>query len=269
VIDEYDGTASGAGGNREAYRKATQWAADPAGHSVLRGSGPSGAILRLRKKFITETQDGPDVVDEVNTTMQIPPGGDFEWHVNASTRPAAARGGKRENWVLTCEDPEGSVRLEQLVFVRRGETLEVEPGPCPPRLGPITEVPAIDPPLEILAPNPRDKPRVLSSAAGSFDGRAYRVRVKGSLRDTADAAPGPARADPRCGGKVTITVSKGRRKLKTARARVGGDCKFSKTVKLKRGKRPLRVLTVVTRYAGSPALLPAKTTKRIRVRTRR
>jgi hypothetical protein len=131
VVEEYDGTASGAGGNREAYFLATEWAADPAGHSVLKGVGPPGAILRLTKSFATKTQEGPSVPDRLDSTMLIPSGGSFEWHVNPSTRPIAAESGKRENWRLTCERPEGTVLAEHLVFVRRGETVDLSPGPCP------------------------------------------------------------------------------------------------------------------------------------------
>ena len=131
VVDEYDGTASGAGGNREAYFLATEWAADPAGHSVLTGAGPPGAVLRLTKSFATRTQEGPSVPDRLDSTLVIPASGSFEWHVNPSTRPIAAESGKRENWRLTCERPEGTVLAEHLVFVRRGETVDLSPGPCP------------------------------------------------------------------------------------------------------------------------------------------
>ena len=55
-IDEYLGAGAYAGkGNREAYFIALENTADATKHSVIEGTGPPGAQLRLRKAFLTET----------------------------------------------------------------------------------------------------------------------------------------------------------------------------------------------------------------------
>ena len=113
-IDEYRGTGPYAGkGNREAFLIAMENAADTSKHSVIEGTGPPGAQLRLRKAFVTETSpvrtfsNGVVTLDEVeaepanqgpvqrfpdllDTWMNIPQSGTFVWHVNPSTRPIAA-----------------------------------------------------------------------------------------------------------------------------------------------------------------------------------
>jgi hypothetical protein len=114
TIGEYLGTGALAGkGNREAYLLAMENAADASKHSVLAGTGPPGAQLRLRKAFVTETSNvrtfssdaadipeveeqpanlGPKIrfLDLVDTFMNIPASGTFEWHANPSTRPILA-----------------------------------------------------------------------------------------------------------------------------------------------------------------------------------
>ena len=113
-IDEYLGAGAYAGkGNREAFFLAMENAADATKHSVIAGSGPPGAQLRLRKVFVTETSNvrtmsngvvtldevendpanqGPKIrfLDVLDTWMKIPASGTFEWHVNPSTRPIVA-----------------------------------------------------------------------------------------------------------------------------------------------------------------------------------
>ncbi len=88
-------------------------AADASKHSVIAGSAPPGAQLRLRKAFVTETSpvrtmsNGVVTLDEVenepanqgpiirfqdvlDTWMKVPPSGNFEYHANPSTRPIMA-----------------------------------------------------------------------------------------------------------------------------------------------------------------------------------
>jgi hypothetical protein len=99
VVAEYEGTtpAAGAGrGNREAYFKAHEFAANPARHSVISGIGPTGAVLRLYKTVQTPTsQKNPDgrfktFTDRLSTKIWLLPAA-FEWHVNPSTRPLVAQ----------------------------------------------------------------------------------------------------------------------------------------------------------------------------------
>jgi Zinc carboxypeptidase len=88
TVEEYEG------GNRGAYFLAQENTADTAAHSVLTGRAPAGAILRLRKTFETPTSQDTTFTDTLDSTMQVPANGVFEWHTNPSTRPlvAAARG---------------------------------------------------------------------------------------------------------------------------------------------------------------------------------
>lgn len=106
VVREYEGTTERADefrdgkGNREAYFIALESTANTARHSVLNGQAPAGAVLRLRKTFKTKTSpvlvDGQETEvqefeDKLDTTMEVPASGSFEWHINPSTRPAVAR----------------------------------------------------------------------------------------------------------------------------------------------------------------------------------
>jgi hypothetical protein len=99
VVAEYEGTtpAAGAGrGNREAYFKAHEFAANPARHSVISGIGPEGAVLRLHKTVQTPTsQKNPNgtfktFTDRLSAKIWLLPQR-FEWHVNPSTRPLVAQ----------------------------------------------------------------------------------------------------------------------------------------------------------------------------------
>lgn len=105
VVKEYEGTTDRADetrdgqGNREAYFIALQSTANAARHSVIEGQAPAGAVLRLKKTFMTKTSpvirggEETDVIefeDNLNTSMAVPSSGDYEWHINPSTRPAVA-----------------------------------------------------------------------------------------------------------------------------------------------------------------------------------
>ncbi len=95
TVKEWNGTNDDAtgGGNREAYYNAQQNTADASKHSVLAGRAPADAILRLTKSFDMPTSvEGLTFRDNLNTTMQVPSNGIFEWHVNPSTRPLVAKG---------------------------------------------------------------------------------------------------------------------------------------------------------------------------------
>ena len=89
TLAEWHGTSDDAtgGGNRAAYYKAQENAADTGTHSVLAGRAPANAVLRLTKAFETPTFDGSSFTDRLNTTMQVGADGVFEWHANPSTRP--------------------------------------------------------------------------------------------------------------------------------------------------------------------------------------
>ncbi len=93
TVAEWHGTTEDAtgGGNRAAYYKAQEAAADATKHSVLAGRAPAGAVLRVRKTFETPTYDGSTFTDTLDTTTLVGSDGLFEWHVNPSTRPLVAK----------------------------------------------------------------------------------------------------------------------------------------------------------------------------------
>ena len=101
TIAEYEGTTARAGageGNREAYMKALESTGNTARHSVIRGSALPGTVLRVQKSFKTKTSpvidalgtEGPvqEFEDRLESVLDVPASGSFEWHVNPSTRPA-------------------------------------------------------------------------------------------------------------------------------------------------------------------------------------
>ena len=105
TVLEYTGGTKAAptgGGNREAYFKAAEAAADSRTHSLIRGRAPAGVTLEITKSFETKTmkdqdEDGsPDTFPETLTSSLSPSrAGAFEWHVNPSTRPSVVKGFSR------------------------------------------------------------------------------------------------------------------------------------------------------------------------------
>jgi hypothetical protein len=93
VVDQYLGTGAFAGkGNRAAYLIAFEEAVNRAGHSVITGKAPKGAILRLTKQFETQTWDNQaNFTDRLDSSMVVGGSGKFTWDVNPSTRPAVAK----------------------------------------------------------------------------------------------------------------------------------------------------------------------------------
>jgi murein tripeptide amidase MpaA len=88
MVDEYVGAGVYAGkGNREAFLIALENAANSRQHSVINGKAPAGAVLRLTKSFQTKTSTGPAIDDRLESTLVVPAGDKFAWHVNPSTRP--------------------------------------------------------------------------------------------------------------------------------------------------------------------------------------
>jgi Zinc carboxypeptidase len=116
--------AQNRGGLREALLIAAGAAASTADHAILRGAAPGGATLRLHKDFATSTSRycplAPDPVvsvstplddalacpggmhdpqtlnDSLDSTTVVPASGQFEWHVNQSTRPFVGGGAVTE-----------------------------------------------------------------------------------------------------------------------------------------------------------------------------
>ena len=130
VVTEYVGDAAHLGlGVREAYLLAGERAAAAGDHSVIEGSAPPGATLRLRKTFSTPTsQAGLSVPEALESTLEVGAGGAYEWHVNPSNRPDVREGKKRkpkpEAWTMTCELG-GVVAGTVSVAVDRGRRVSV------------------------------------------------------------------------------------------------------------------------------------------------
>ena len=89
----YDGK-----GNREAYYIAAESTLNVKRHSIIEGTAPAGATLRLTKSFKTHAFDDPDseeepatTEDHLETVYEVGANGRYEWHVNPSTRPLVAK----------------------------------------------------------------------------------------------------------------------------------------------------------------------------------
>jgi Zinc carboxypeptidase len=94
MVDEYVGAGIyTAKGNREAFLLGLENAANPRHHSVIAGNAPTGAVLRLVKEFPTKTSQtdsfgNPRTIgDRLESTLVVPSGNRYTWHVNPSTRP--------------------------------------------------------------------------------------------------------------------------------------------------------------------------------------
>ncbi|MEU4196714.1 M14 family zinc carboxypeptidase [Kribbella sp. NPDC026611] len=106
-------------GNRNAYLIAAESTINAARHSIITGTAPAGAVLRLKKTFTTKTWSGTQLPDTLESTMTVPAGGTYTWHTNPSTRPAVVQQGGTEAWTLTCEQA-GQVKETRSVTVARG-----------------------------------------------------------------------------------------------------------------------------------------------------
>jgi hypothetical protein len=255
-IQHYDGSAVPGGGNREAYYVAMESAANSAHHAVLTGSAPAGALLRLTKSFTNRTSIGPPTNESFDTSMVVPASGSFVWHVNQSARPLVPG----ERWTLTCELPEGSVQLTQAIAIARGQTLQPDLSAC-------------GPPATPTAPSGGGGGRVdagfTATMTARFNGRLYRVRVRGALEDV---EPGPSARH--CAGMVNVAVRARGRIVKRGRTAVDATCHFARTLTFRpralpralrrRGVR-LRLQTAA-RWSGNSFVLPAVQRRSLRVR---
>jgi hypothetical protein len=277
-VAEYDGTIAGAhGGNREAFYKMTEFAANPAGHARLLGSGPPGAVLRVARDTTSETQEGPDVPEHLESTMVIPSNGTFEWHMNQSSSPFAVKAGRTETWTLTCENPEGTVLGSQSVVVARGQAVSVSPCPQPQEQPSGGTNPAGGGGSPIPLPDILEQPGVRTKVAATFNGRTYSIRVKGSLLGTDDAdGRSAATGGSRCAGQIRLTVNAGSRRIASGRAHLDGGCGFERSFKVKASKLPRalrkrrpRTLKAVAAWGGNAFLLGAQDDASTRVKTRK
>ena len=125
------------GGLKEAYTLAGEAAVDRGSHSVIEGSAPEGRTLRIKKTISYRTSERPDddgvqypvqtITEPRNSTLVVPAGGRFNWHVNPSGQPRAAA---QSAWELTCEDGAGNVLGSRSVYVERSQTIDIGDAPC-------------------------------------------------------------------------------------------------------------------------------------------
>ena len=112
VVGEYIGEGENDGeGVREAYLIAGEIAADRDEHSVIQGSAPETATLRLHKEFETPLHpnqgENAHIDDVLDSTLEVPDGGAYEWDVMPSGRPFH----QGETWTMSCELSERGPRL--------------------------------------------------------------------------------------------------------------------------------------------------------------
>ena len=251
VQDYEHGTTGSGAGNRGAYYVATEAAANPALHSRLTGSAPPGSILRLTKSFRNRTWTDT-TAEHLETTMQVPASGLYEWHVNPSGRPLVPG----ERWTLTCERPERTVITTQQITIVRGASVSPNPRPCGG--GPI------QPPPE----DTRAQPRLRVKMVAGVRGRIYRARVAGSLRGVPDLE--------RCDGVVALELLARAKALAKRRAGLDERCGFERRFRILRhnlpkalrGKSTRVTLKAVASWRGNEFLAPAKRGVRTRVRRR-
>ena len=113
-VPEYNGSAPGLGGLREAFTLAGLAAIDPAQHSRIVGYAPSGRTLRITKRITYVTSDRPNddgfswpvqtITEPRTSTMVVPSGGRVDWHVSPSRQPLDSA---RTTWRLSCLDDAG------------------------------------------------------------------------------------------------------------------------------------------------------------------
>jgi hypothetical protein len=231
-------------GMKEALLVAAEQATDAQDHGVVAGRAPAGRTLRIKKEFKSSTSPVCQVTvsfpigfvnpplsevtaerceavtdpilfdDKLETTMTVPAGNRFEYHVNPSTRPFVGRTGKTESFKLTCEN-DGKVIESADVVVPRGGTLTADL-PCGGKLP--------DPPAE--APKGcEDALKPLTTLRSvSISRKKKRVAVTGRSIDQG------------CAGVGRVVVAVGRQVRKNVCSFMDARGKFGKP---KRCNRPL------------------------------
>jgi hypothetical protein len=169
------------GGLREAYTLAGETAVDRGSHSVIEGAAPAGRILRIRKTISYKTSERPDdtgvqypvqtISEPRESTLVVPAGGRFSWHVNPSGQPRAAA---QASWEMTCEDGAGNVLGSRSVFVERSQTIDIGDAPC----GQPASTPPPPPPVVTCA-----DPNGFRSVGVKRTGRSLRISFSKRTRN--------------------------------------------------------------------------------------
>lgn len=150
VVTEYVGDAQHPGkGVREAYLLAAERAEQEADHSVVGGTAPPGATLKLTKQFNAPTSiNGLTVPETLDTTLKVRASGTYNWQINPSSRPDVNPGPARvpplETWTFTCQRAGSNTVFTQQLSIVRGEAKTVNwvaAGAC----GPEPVIPNVPP----------------------------------------------------------------------------------------------------------------------------
>jgi zinc carboxypeptidase len=188
TVDEWNGTTDYAtgGGNRAAYYKAQENTADATKHSVLAGQAPNGSVLRLTKTFeLPTSEEGLTISDTLNSSMVVSDKkGNFEWHVNPSTRPLMAKGSGRE----ATGDPSAPQQFES-----RGGTTPCANYDTPPP-GCYEDHP-ITVPSGTGIDNAKATFRIEFSPVSDWDMKIYRADAAGNATGDAVAVSGHGATD--------------------------------------------------------------------------
>jgi hypothetical protein len=218
-IDQWTGAyaGEGKGGLQEALLIAAESAADPNDHSVIEGTAPAGRTLRLKKEFTTPTSDVCDaaieppvyftggigqtilpqsrcvvprgveeVEDGLETTMQVPADGTFEWHVNPSTRPFEKKGEVVLGEIDT-EPSQAESHSGDGTEMRNGHILGPDDDSIQDELDPRPEYRDFD----VTVPEASQRLRVfldIQQPDDDYDLYLYRREANGSLSDVSDSA---------------------------------------------------------------------------------
>ena len=165
-----------------------------------------------------------------------------------ASKPGTA--GVKEQYDLTCEDPEGQVRESKQVEVDRGQKVDIGKLDCVRPRG---------------SADSRKKPVLKQKAAvRKLSRRRFRLSVKGTLVNVADRA---------CGGVVSVDVKVKTRRAILRRVRVKRDCTYKKKLTFSQTRIPRKLrarrkqaFRVVGRYAGTPSLKPTRVITKTRAK---
>ena len=133
--------------NRNSLYQALVYSTLADGHSVLRGSAPAGAKLKITKDFnlFTNRVQQPttppsstapqSIPTHLESSITVPASGRFSWNVNPSVRPnppyraegmvPGPNGFLQESWTLTCTLPDGTVAETKSITIDKGQTVDV------------------------------------------------------------------------------------------------------------------------------------------------
>jgi hypothetical protein len=123
----YQQVADEDAGVMKAYFMAAKSTMEPMRHAVIAGEQRPGTVLRLTKTFIDErwNKTSPTTFERVDTTMEVPSSGRYEWHVNPSGLPR----NPGVKWTLSCEQ-NGQVLAQRSISIERGGWQELGVEAC-------------------------------------------------------------------------------------------------------------------------------------------